>query len=77
MSKLRANSQRDEDAVALLNLHGWRVLVVWECATRAFAAEELAGKMAEWLESGSDYGELRARERRAIESVETTGDCRQ
>lgn len=73
-AKLRANAQRDEDAVALLNLHGWRTLIVWECATRAFSAEELAGKMADWLESGIDHGELRGPERRAITSLPTSGD---
>lgn len=73
-AKLLANAQRDEDAVALLNLHGWRAMVVWECATRALAAEELAAKVAQWLEGDSAYGELRGPERRAITSVQTSGD---
>lgn len=74
-SKLSANARRDEDAVALLNLHGWRALIVWECATRAFSPEELSARIAEWLESGRDYGELRGpAPRRAITSASPSGD---
>jgi DNA mismatch endonuclease (patch repair protein) len=56
--KLGANVARDEDATALLNLLGWRVLVVWECATRTMQAGALEDALRKWLESGSDFDEL-------------------
>lgn len=34
LKKFRANARRDKRARALLAEQGWRVIVVWECATR-------------------------------------------
>jgi DNA mismatch endonuclease (patch repair protein) len=34
-AKLGANAKRDRRAIDMLISDGWRVLVVWECATRA------------------------------------------
>lgn len=56
--KLRANCERDADHSALLNLLGWRVLIVWECATRAKGAGALQTLLSGWLEGNSDYGEI-------------------
>lgn len=62
--KLAANVARDEDAAALLSLLGWRVLIVWECATRAMDPPALADALTTWLESGAEFGELGAPEAR-------------
>lgn len=32
--KLTRNAERDAEAIAALELAGWRVLVIWECQTR-------------------------------------------
>ena len=59
--KLQGNAQRDlRDAEALAQA-GWRVLVVWECATRNPAS--LAGlddKLSRWIEGAEDRGEIKA-----------------
>ena len=57
-AKLQANAERDEGAVAMLAMLGWRVLVVWECATRRAGAPDLRGEILRWIEGGSDYGEI-------------------
>lgn len=59
-AKLQGNVERDEGSVAQLSMLGWRVLVVWECATRSAAASDLCGAVLRWLEEGSDYGEIGA-----------------
>ncbi|MBA4110878.1 MAG: very short patch repair endonuclease [Leptothrix sp. (in: Bacteria)] len=57
--KLSANVLRDRHAIESLGLLGWRVLVVWECATRATASREaLSGRLLEWIEGTALHGEI-------------------
>lgn len=58
-AKLRGNVARDEAAEAQLIMLGWRVLVVWECATRdndllAVLREELL----RWLASDDPWAQI-------------------
>ena len=51
-NKLSRNVQRDlENREALLNA-GWRVLVVWECATRRKAGQQpdISDRLIEWIQ---------------------------
>jgi G:T-mismatch repair DNA endonuclease (very short patch repair protein) len=32
---------------------GWRVAIVWECATRSIRSEEIAHKIHAWLRSSA------------------------
>lgn len=58
-SKLRANVDRDQRAVERLDEMGWRVLNVWECATRRpGAADALAESLQRWIDGGSRFGEI-------------------
>lgn len=57
--KLEGNVERDRRAVETLRAGGWRVLIVWECATRdpgvlAGLSEALAG----WIEGCDPTGEI-------------------
>lgn len=56
--KLAKNVERDKRTVAALLTSGWRVLSVWECATRRQSQEMLADSIARWLQSGDISGEL-------------------
>lgn len=58
--KLRRNRERDEEVKSLLVESGWRVLTVWECATRSLPVEELIEKIVQWLKSSSISAELSA-----------------
>jgi DNA mismatch endonuclease, patch repair protein len=59
--KLGRNAQRDEDASVMLNMLGWRVLVVWECATRRVTATRHWGDaILDWLLTCDAYGEIGA-----------------
>lgn len=50
-AKLVANAERDWRAREALLLAGWRVLVVWECATRSTAVLEVLPEiLADWIE---------------------------
>jgi DNA mismatch endonuclease (patch repair protein) len=51
----RARDQRSEEALLAL---GWRVLTVWECATRGAGRATLADAVCEWIVSGEERGEL-------------------
>lgn len=59
-AKLQGNVDRDEGAVARLAMLGWRVLVVWECATRSAEILGLCRAILRWLDGGSEYGEIGA-----------------
>jgi len=47
--KLARNAERDAQAVKALLDAGWRVLTVWECATRHGGKADLAGVLMRWI----------------------------
>ena len=58
-AKLRANVDRDRQSIEKLNLMGWRVLCVWECATRsAKTASSLQDSLRGWIDSDAQLGEI-------------------
>jgi DNA mismatch endonuclease (patch repair protein) len=60
IEKFQANVARDERAVDKLTAMGWRVLVVWECATRnEETSRVLQAKLTEWINGNSQFGEIR------------------
>jgi len=64
-TKLRSNTMRDEAAFAKLAEMGWRVLCVWECATRgADAQETLLPAILNWMHSQDRFGEISGIENR-------------
>lgn len=63
-AKLRGNTDRDQAAVVKLNAMGWRVLWVWECATRApKAAQTLSARLKTWIEADCAFAEIGGDER--------------
>ncbi|WP_432380538.1 very short patch repair endonuclease [Duganella sp. P38] len=62
VEKLQSNAARDQQAVEKLGAMGWRVLVVWECATRdQDVARTLSGKLQDWIASDAQFGEISSR----------------
>jgi DNA mismatch endonuclease (patch repair protein) len=60
-NKLGRNAERDADAVAMLNMLGWRVLVIWECSTRLRSRTPLLAKeLLAWIDGDEPYGEIAA-----------------
>lgn len=60
-AKLEANVARDRRAVDKLHALGWRVLCVWECATRDIkSTTHLQTAMTSWIESEASFGEINA-----------------
>lgn len=60
-NKLIGNADRDRKAIEALHLSGWRVLTVWECATRdCELAPALGHHIREWVEGVDRVGEIRA-----------------
>lgn len=59
-AKLEGNMERDEGAVARLAMLGWRVLVIWECATRSTEDLDLCAHVLRWIKGDLDYGEIGA-----------------
>ncbi len=50
MAKLSANVARDKVAVEKLNAIGWRVLCIWECATRGSGSiDDLMPDISSWM----------------------------
>lgn len=58
-AKLESNEQRDKRSTQKLQELGWRVLCVWECATRdTNGAAGLQKQMKCWIESSDPIGEI-------------------
>jgi len=58
-NKLDGNVERDRNAIEELNLLGWRVMTVWECATRDLElAPELGHHIGKWMEGNERVGEI-------------------
>lgn len=51
MTKLAANTERDRRNVAKLLSLNWRVIVVWECSTKASSATTVVEAIRPWLAS--------------------------
>src|SRR5690606_1007576 len=57
--KFDQNKRRDMLAMAALIDSGWRILTVWECATRTNeSTSSLRIRMREWIESEAPLGEI-------------------
>lgn len=60
-AKLGANVERDSRAINTLTASGWRVLIVWECATKSLGLQaELPEKLRVWVEGPEPFGEISA-----------------
>lgn len=58
-AKLAANVERDRRVREALLSAGWRVLVVWECATRSSGVlERLSELLTHWIEGAELNGDL-------------------
>lgn len=58
-AKLRANVDRDRRSMEKLNMMGWRVLYVWECATRNFKTMSvLPDSLKSWIDGDAKFGEI-------------------
>lgn len=58
-TKLQANVERDRQAIEGLVTMGWRVLCVWECATRDLQAlQSLKAKIVDWIAGCESTGEI-------------------
>lgn len=56
--KLMGNKERDARNTRALLEMGWRLLVVWECATRQKNTAKLINNITLWLQSVEKFGEL-------------------
>lgn len=57
-SKFEQNMERDRKVIMKLQLEGWRIAVIWECATRDKELfEKTMNSLNEWITSSSDYFE--------------------
>lgn len=61
-AKIERNQQKDAETLAKLLGLGWRALVIWECTTKGkekWPVERMLGAIADWIETGTQYLELR------------------
>ena len=58
--KLMDNRRRDQTNQQKLKEAGWRVLIVWECATRLYSVSTLSDKVAKWLKGTECKDEISA-----------------
>lgn len=55
--KFQKNVTRDARNLQALKTSGWRIAIIWECAIKS-SADDTAQRVAQWIESGSDFIEL-------------------
>ena len=59
LGKLEGNVARDQRAVQALLLNDWRVLTVWECATRdPLSRSALSSTLSNWIEGSERSGAI-------------------
>lgn len=59
IAKLQANINRDQRAIEKLGAMGWRVLCVWECATRDHeTVKSLGDNISDWINGVAQFGEI-------------------
>ncbi|WP_081344578.1 very short patch repair endonuclease [Janthinobacterium lividum] len=59
VEKLQANVDRDQRAFDALTAMGWRVLCVWECATRdRETVKTLSDRITAWINQDTPSGEI-------------------
>lgn len=59
LAKLEGNVARDHRAIEALLADGWRVLTVWECATRSPASMvALSAALSTWIDGFEESGEI-------------------
>jgi DNA (cytosine-5)-methyltransferase 1 len=56
--KFRTNKKRDRENIRSLIDEGWRVMVVWQCAIKKSKNGRLGSKVARWIRSKEQYGEI-------------------
>lgn len=56
--KIERNIERDRGAILKLSSLGWRVFIVWECATKTKQVENTASEIASWLQGQDIAGEI-------------------
>lgn len=56
--KLRGNHERDLAKADLLRQMGWRIFVVWECATKSNSVDYLVNSIVSWLQGDDPVGEI-------------------
>jgi len=61
LSKIQKNRDRDDRQTDQLVGLGWRVLVIWECATRNRPVEELVDTTIEWMSGEAIKDEIAGR----------------
>lgn len=57
-AKLQGNAERDQKAISSLMSSGWRVLCVWECATRELQERQLGELILAWIHSEQPFVEI-------------------
>ncbi|WP_461538100.1 very short patch repair endonuclease [Spongorhabdus nitratireducens] len=58
--KFSGNVSRDEKVKQALLEIDWRVLVIWECATRSKKCLDYFAEVESWIKSSSSYSEISA-----------------
>ena len=56
--KFARTIEHDAEVMQRLREDGWRIAVVWECATRRLPIETIVDEVAAWLRSGQPYLEI-------------------
>lgn len=57
--KIEGNKRRDAENVNILIKNGWRICIVWECATRSKKKDDYLVQIEDWLKSNCQYKEIR------------------
>lgn len=60
-AKLQGNAERDQKSITSLMSLGWRVLCVWECATRELQDQQLGELILGWIHSEQPFAEIGSR----------------
>lgn len=57
--KIEGNRIRDSKNADVLLKDGWRICIVWECATRSKKKDDYVTQIENWIKSKENYKEIR------------------
>lgn len=78
-AKILGNQARDAENIRKLDALGWKVMVLWECATRQFSKQDkqqiAINMLAEWIANGNDCMEISCNSSKAIICSKISAVC--
>lgn len=59
INKIESNKKRDANTISILKKDGWRICIIWECATKSNKRTGYVSQIAKWITGNRKFKEIR------------------